>query len=118
MVSFSSRRRWDDDAGPDLTGKYKCAGHDITGAEYKGSVEIQRVEVSYHVKWTLRGGPAFIGVGIQHGKMLSVNWFSPMSTGVMVYELQDDGSLQGRWAILNGKGTIQKETLTPIAPAE
>jgi hypothetical protein len=99
------------DPKPEIAGKYDCKGKDADGGDYKGTVEIKKDKDTYVVTWDLGNFGRFVGVGIRTDKILSVSWLSGVNAGVMVYQIKDR-KLEGRWAQLGAKGTIQKETLT------
>jgi hypothetical protein len=113
LVAFSASSVWGDGDLPDLSGTYNCKGQDVGGEEYTATVEIEKHEETYKISWVM-SEKKFIGVGLQTPNLLSVCWASRGNAGVMVYQIREDGKLIGRWALLNGKGSVQKETLSPV----
>lgn len=93
---------------PDITGKYSCEGTNAGGATYKGTCEISKKGDTYLLKWALDAGDSYVGIGLLEGKVLAVAF----NGGVVVYRIEKDGKLVGRWAVADGKGSVQTENLT------
>jgi hypothetical protein len=107
-----------DPAVRDIAGKYDGKGTDITGAAYATTVTIDEEGDAFRVGWNSMG-QKYVGVGIRSGKVLSVGWLgqagpNTVQLGVMVYEVQKDGSLEGQWTMLGAKGKVRTESLTRV----
>ena len=98
---------------PNPVGKYDAEGTNPNGTTYTASVAIKAVGETFRVEWDLGRGVAYVGVGILTDATLSVGWVANGTAGAMVYVIEKDGTLSGKWAILgDDKGRVQKETLT------
>ncbi len=95
----------------DITGKYNCAGINPDGKGYEGTVEIVKKDDAYFLKWTLKAGDTYAGIGILEGSVLAVSYYGG-ATGVVAYRVEKGGKLVGKWATADGKGKIYAETLT------
>lgn len=101
-----------------VEGVYTAKGEDISGVKYTATVEIKEEGDAFRVTWKYANGVSFIGIGLRDGKKLSVSWAGAagegkVMVGVMVYEIQKDGTLEGKWTILGAKGKVKTETLAP-----
>ena len=102
-------------AEPDLAGSYACVGTTTGGKQYAGDVEIKKVRQGYQVAWQVAGAK-YGGVGFIDEGRLNVAWATRQNnvivTGVIVYEIQKNGELHGKW-IDAGLGGIYSEKLRP-----
>jgi hypothetical protein len=99
----------------DVTGTYTCQGKNPNGRTYTGRVEIVQKGDVYQVEWTI-GRETHVGVGILEGRTLSVCWAVAEGSpggGIVVYRVERDGRLVGKWTSLGGRGEVYRETLTP-----
>jgi hypothetical protein len=112
MALGSSLKAWT----PNIDGNYVCNGTNPgnTGSGYTGTVSISRAGSTYLMRWHI-GRDTFTGLGILKGDTLSVSWYSAGKTGVVVYQVLQEGdsdvSLKGVWASLGGNGQLGTETL-------
>jgi hypothetical protein len=102
-----------------IAGSYSASGEDISGAKYTARVEITTEGDSYRVNWKYTDGSEFIGIGLREGKTLSVSWAGQagpgkIMVGVMVYTINKNGTMEGKWTILGAKGKVKTESLAPI----
>ena len=98
----------------DLTGLYRCEGEG-----YRGTVIIRRTGDTYQFLWFI-GSDTHMGVGLREGTLISSSWQSAgMSVpGIVVYQVEKDNKLVGRYSSYPGNGQVGTETLTYIGPAE
>ncbi len=98
-----------------LVGHYAVEGENPNGSDYAGTAEIVAVGDTYEVIWSLgpNGQESYRGVGLLNGELLSVA-YGGSHAGIVTYEIQHDGRLIGRWAILGRDGRVFTETLSPI----
>jgi hypothetical protein len=101
-------------AEPDITGKYNCEGTNPVGQTYRGTVEITKKGDIYYLKWALNTGDTEKGVGLLEGNVLAVSYYGGTTSGVVVYRVEKDGKLVGRWTIADGNGKVYTETLRLI----
>ena len=105
----------------DLNGVYTSRGTNPDGSEYRGAVSILRRGDRFIVAWMSprATGTAVlleltsVGVGIRTGETLSVSYVAGSSLGVVVYQIDHDGKLVGRWTTV-GDGEVHAETLTKL----
>ncbi len=97
-------------AEPNITGKYNCEGTNPAGKIYRGTVTIIKKGDAHYLKWSLNAGDTYAGIGILEGNVLAVSYYGGAS-GVVVYRVQKDGKLVGKWAVADGKGRVYTETL-------
>lgn len=103
----------DPDKAPNVVGKYDCAGEDVSGAKYTGTVTVKKTGDAYAVEWELADGQTYVGVGVLTGRTLSVSWLNRRLVGVMAYTVGKDGTLSGTWSVLGDpKGRVATEKLT------
>lgn len=90
-----------------LEGKYTCKGYDpFTKGNYVNYYSITKTGDVYAVKWVdSKGYPTAFGTGIINSKSPNIfavgyfNMFSKENTGVCLYQIAEDGTLNGRWTI-------------------
>jgi hypothetical protein len=93
-------------------GKYNVKGTNFDGSPYEGTASITRSSDSTcRVHWDT-GSTTSDGFCMLANKSLAAAYKLGDSVGLVLYELQSDGSLKGYWTIADksGSGT---ETLTP-----
>ena len=93
-------------------GKYEVHGTNFDGSPYQGTAVISRSSDSTcRVHWET-GGSTSDGFCMLANKSLAAAYKLGDDVGLVLYELQPDGSLKGYWTIADksGSGT---ETLTP-----
>ncbi len=92
-----------------LEGDYLVEGVNPSGSKYKGKATLRRKGDTYTVTWTI-SNEKFSGSGTLNGDVLAVNWKTNTGvSGVVNYQLNEDGTLKGSWA--DGAGA---ETLIPV----
>ena len=92
-------------------GKYTVRGKNIDGSPYGGTATISpSSDSTCRIVW--KTGSTSNGICMLAGKAFAAAYVLNKSFGLVVYELQGDGSLKGVWTIADqpGAGT---ETLTP-----
>jgi hypothetical protein len=108
---------------PALEGGYLSSGSNPDGSEYSGFVEIARHGDSFIVSWifpkvtddAILFVPSSVGVGIIHGEMLAVSYYSGRMMGIVLYRIEESGNrLTGRWVAAGNDGTTYTETLTRL----
>ena len=103
----------------DLAGQYVIKGKNPSGQAYKGQARVKPARGVYHVVWKI-GNSRHVGTGILKGDLFSVVYQGAGDTsrpGLVVYEVQDDGSLVGVWVGL-GQREMGKESWTPAEDAK
>ncbi len=95
----------------DIGGKYVVGGTNFDGSAYSGTAEITRSGGTCRIVWHTGPVPSQ-GVCMASNKAFAAFYKLGPEYGLVVYELQDDGSLKGQWSI-PGKPGIGTETLVP-----
>jgi len=99
-------------AAQSVAGKYTVHGKNIDGSPYGGTATITpSSDSTCRVVW--KTGSTSNGICMLAGKSFAAAYVLNKSFGLVLYELQDDGSLKGTWTIADepGNGT---ETLVPV----
>ena len=109
---------------PNLEGWYVAEGFDIDGTRYRALVALRRDAQSYRVTMFVSQPSeaaepelAAIGVALQSGDVLAVNYYTPDHARLAVYRIEGQGRLTGQWILVGGDGTAHAETLTRISDA-
>jgi hypothetical protein len=92
----------------DIVGSYSCRGTNPDGSPYQGTVVIEENGAGYVLRWSIGDSLTYSGAGLLNDDLLSASWGS----GVVVYRVQSDGKLVGKWLNASG-GELGTETLTP-----
>jgi hypothetical protein len=99
---------------PNIAGNYDVVGENPDGARYKGNLEVIARGNVYQFRWN--AGTQYDGVGVANASVVAVafaNGSDGKGCGVIDYNIQDDGSLDGKWGYwgVNEAGT-EKATRT------
>ena len=99
-------------AKPAFSGTYSVNGSNPGVGAYKGTLTIAPRGDIYDVHWTI-AGVQYVGVGVVVNDTLAISYSGAADrswNGVMAYRQRQDGSLEGRWALLGGKNKTGSET--------
>ena len=94
-------------------GRYKVQGTNFDGSPYSGTATISRSSnTTCRIEWKT-GGTSSSGFCMLSSGSLAAAYKLGNSVGLVLYELQSDGALNGVWTIADksGAGT---EVLTPL----
>lgn len=86
-------------SGTDLEGQYQVLGKNVSGADYKGVLNVKRDGDGYAFEWNT--GSIAKGFGIRQGDTASIG-IGGDKCGFVSYEIRPDGTLEGKWG---GQGT-------------
>jgi hypothetical protein len=92
-------------------GQYQVAGTNADGSGYRGTATITpRSNSTCRITW--QTGSTSTGICMLAGRAFAASYVLNGKVGLVVYELQADGSLKGVWTMADqpGAGT---EILTP-----
>lgn len=95
-----------------LDGSYTVQGTNLDGSRYAGTAEITLTsQTTCKIVWTT-GATSSNGICMRYGNAFSAAYTLNDSIGLVIYRIEDNGVLEGRWTItgLEGSGS---ETLTP-----
>jgi hypothetical protein len=107
---------------PLVTGVYLSNRLNADGSQYQSVVYVVRDHDTFLVSWMdLRANngqvvivPAAAGVGMVEGRVFAVSQYSHQAIGLMLYRIEEDGRLIGRWTSAEGDGAAYSETLTRL----
>ncbi len=97
----------------DFGGDYMVAGTNLDGSPYEGTATITVLtETTCQIDWTT-GDTTSTGVCMRYGPAFSAAYILGDQIGLVIYQIMEDGTLDGRWTItgLEGFGT---EVLSPM----
>ena len=100
-------------AAQDIGGGYSVKGTNFNGKPYGGTAEITLTsEVTCEIVWT-NGTSVSSGICMRDGNGFTAAYSLQGNVGLIMYLVQEDGTLVGSWTIAdtNGVGT---EILTPM----
>ncbi|MBV9827373.1 MAG: hypothetical protein JO001_17165 [Alphaproteobacteria bacterium] len=96
----------------DVGGNYKVAGTNFDGSAYSGTATISPSSNSTcRIQWQT-AGTSSSGFCMLANNSLAAAYKLNDSVGLVLYELQSDGTLKGFWTIADKEGA-GTETLTP-----
>lgn len=81
-------------SGSDLEGSYDVKGSTPEGKNYEGKLTVRKQGAGYDFTWNT--GNTLRGFGIRGANMVAVG-IGGSKCGFVGYDLQSDGSLQGKW---------------------
>jgi hypothetical protein len=93
-------------------GKYSVAGKNFDGSPYTGTVQIAPSGSTCQMVWQTAGTTSE-GLCMLSDKTLAAFYKLGSTYGLVIYELQPNGSLVGQWTIV-GKDGVGAEVLTPL----
>lgn len=96
----------------DVGGSYIVEGTNLNGSSYTGSAEITLLsETTCVIEWTT-GDTSSIGICMRNGNVFSAAYELGDGLGLLIYEVLEDGTLDGIWTIAGLDG-VGYETLIP-----
>jgi hypothetical protein len=96
----------------DVGGSYAVEGTNINGSPYTGTAEITLLsETTCAIEWTT-GSTTSTGICMRYGNAFSAGYVLGDAVGLLVYEIMEDGSMDGIWTVTGQDGT-GTEILTP-----
>ena len=94
------------------TRTFAVQGTNADGSTYTGSLVLQQDgAASYRVEWHV-GGQRIPGVAMSAGNILSAAYVIGGKIGLVIYQIQADGSMSGPWTMQGDRG-VGRETLIP-----
>lgn len=91
----------------DYSGRYTVAGTNLDGSPYSGEAVITLTsEFTCEIVWTT-GSTTSTGICMRNGNAFAAGYELNGAVGLVVYEIQPDGTLNGAWTVagLNAVGT-------------
>jgi hypothetical protein len=95
----------------DLGGTYEIQGTNPNGAKYGGTAEIVVTsENTCRITWNT--GNESSGICMRNGIAFAAGYVLGEKVGLIIYEIRDDGTLDGLWTIADQEG-VGTELLIP-----
>jgi hypothetical protein len=95
----------------DLGGTYDVQGSNPNGTKYSGTAEIVVTsENTCRITWSV--GNQSSGICMRNGDAFAAGYVLGEKVGLIIYEMNDDGTLDGLWTIADQEG-VGTELLTP-----
>ena len=95
----------------DLGGSYEVRGTNPNGSKYSGTAEIiVTSENTCRITWNV--GNESSGICMRNGTAFAAGYVLGEKVGLIIYEMHDDGTLDGLWTIADQEG-VGTEVLTP-----
>ncbi len=88
----------------DVGGKYEVRGTNPNGSKYKGTAEIE-VTSSTTCRITWDVGTESSGICMRNGIALAAGYVLQDKVGLVIYEIRDDGTLDGIWTVADEDGS-------------
>ena len=99
-------------AAQDVTGHYRVKGTNLDGSIYEGEALITATsDVTCEIVWQT-GGSTSSGICMRDGNALAAGYELGGKVGLVIYLIQDDGTLDGTWTVA-GVNAVGTEILTP-----
>lgn len=96
-----------------IGGSYSVEGANFNGVPYEGTAEITLTsDVTCEIVWTT-GPSVSAGICMRDGNAFTAAYELQGKVGLIIYMVQDDGSLVGSWTIA-GTNAVGTEVLTPM----
>lgn len=94
-------------------GRYQVIGDNANGTGYRGVAEISGTAGgNCAIRWQIPNTPPTQGFCMRQGNVLSAAYRLGNAIGLVVYRLNDDGSLDGTWTVAGQEG-VGRERLVP-----
>jgi hypothetical protein len=90
----------------DVGGKYEARGTNPDGSKYRGTARIEITSnTTCRIIWDV--GQESSGICMRNGIALAAAYTLGDKVGLVIYEIRDDGTLDGIWTVAdeNGSGT-------------
>ena len=95
----------------DLGGSYEVQGTNPNGTKYSGNAEIVVTsENTCRITWNT--GNESSGICMRNGVAFAAGYVLAEKVGLIIYEIRDDGTLDGLWTIADQEG-VGTELLIP-----
>ena len=95
----------------DIGGRYSVNGTNFDGSRYGGTALIEVTsKTTCHITWET--GSTATGICMRNGDSFAASYMMGNAVGLVIYEVQGDGSLEGLWTVA-GQDGVGTEVLTP-----
>jgi hypothetical protein len=93
-----------------IGGRYAVRGTNPNGSSYSGTADISPNGNVCRIAWHV--GSECRGICMMSGNRFVASYHSGDAFGLLIYRINNDGSLSGEWT--TGAGATGTETLTPM----
>lgn len=94
-----------------IEGRYRIEGTNADGSPYGGEAEIVATGgATCRIRWET--GSEATGICMRSGNSLAAAYQLGDHVGLVIYQIQPDGSMKGTWTVADSPG-VGTETLTP-----
>jgi hypothetical protein len=94
-------------------GQYRVQGKNLDGSPYTGTAKITvTTSNTCRIVWTT-GGTASEGICMRNQNAFSAGYVLQGDVGLVIYEINDDGSMDGLWTVADQPG-VGTERLIPM----
>jgi hypothetical protein len=97
-------------AAQTVGGRYQVQGTNPNGSNYSGTAEVVPRGDTCRITWHV--GSEWRGICMVSGGSFAASYRSGDTFGLLIYQIQPDGSLSGVWTLADGGGR-GTETLIP-----
>jgi hypothetical protein len=95
-----------------LAARYDVAGTNVDGSSYSGTATVDVIsDATFTIRWSI-GGSVYTGFGMRLNDTLAATYTLNGKPGLVMYKVEENGALDGLWAIRGQKGD-GTERLTP-----
>jgi hypothetical protein len=95
-----------------IGGRYQVQGRNFNGSTYTGVAEIiVTSDTTCRINWNI-GGQIWRGICMRNGQAFSAAYRLGNTVGLVIYQLNLDGSMQGLWTLADQNG-VGQENLIP-----
>ncbi len=96
----------------EIGGSYRVEGTNFDGSAYGGEAEISLTsDFTCEITWKT-GGSTSTGICMRDGNAFTAGYELDGTVGLVIYMVQPDGSLDGRWTVA-GVNAVGTEVLIP-----
>ena len=96
----------------DVGGRYRVLGKNFDGSDYSGAAEITVTSNNTcRIVW-VTGGTTSRGICMRNGNAFSAAYQLGSQIGLVIYERQPDGTMEGIWTLADKTG-VGRERLVP-----
>jgi hypothetical protein len=100
-------------AAQELGGTYRASGKNFDGSSYSGTAEIiVTSNTTCRINWKI-ASDTWRGICMRSGSVFAASYRLGNTFGLVIYEINGDGTLEGSWTIAEKSG-VGTETLTPM----
>lgn len=95
-----------------IGGVYEAVGTNLDGSSYRGTATITLTSsTTCKIRWQT-GGTTSQGICMRNGSAFSAAYVLGRAIGLVIYNVQQNGTLQGIWTVAGSEG-VGTEILTP-----